>query len=347
GPDPFAPPVKPAPPLEARSTDAPPPMPEDQLWEARRGVALIQLASTDHMSDDWTDVKQIDRMDGVVAAYRPGLPQTCRMPGSLWFFAVLLTGDPADLRNLLDQNVAACRALGYRWELAAALQMRANVLANRSDWAGDADQDADEALALFKELGDAWGAAEALSARGEALERRGEFVRAGEDFRAAIDYAEEIGATGQIAVLRSRYAGTLLESDRPEEGERILREVIADATSATSEALPAARVYLGLWLGRTGRGAEAREQLQLIRDEFRSGPAVMFEGFVRGTLGWLDVLDGHYEKALVEVRAGLERSKDPLARMIMPYAAADQLATAARALAAPGGREPALLAARL
>lgn len=82
------------------------------------------------------------------------------------------------MRALLDENINTSRELGLTWELAQSLQLRANILANRGDWVGDATRDADEALELFDRLGDAWGSAEALSARAEALERQGDFTLA-------------------------------------------------------------------------------------------------------------------------------------------------------------------------
>ncbi|MGW0738116.1 AfsR/SARP family transcriptional regulator [Streptomyces sp. NPDC002851] len=337
GPDPFAPPVDPAPPLTERCTDRPPPMPPEQLGEARRGVHLLKLAGMEHTHDAWTAPENMRRLHGVVAAYRPGLPQTCRMPGSLWFFAVLFTGSPDDLRELLDRSVEACREFGadFRWDLASALQMRANVLANRGDWAGDADRDAEEALALFTELGDVWGSAEALSARGEAHERRGEFARAGDDFRAAIELTGRLGADTQTGVLKARYAGTLLETGQHEEGERLLREVVDQQGNRSREALPAARIYLSMWLGRTGRGDEAREQLAAVHEEFRTGPAVLFDGFVRGILAWLDNLDGRYAEALEHVRVAFARARDSLSLMIAPQMPMVHMVIAAWALAGP------------
>lgn len=166
GPDPFAPPARPAPSIRERCTDAPPPMGPELLQEARRGVALIQLASMNHASDEWTTAKSMERLRVIAATYRVGQPQTCRTPASLWFFAVMLTGGAADLRELVDETVRAAREFGYEWELAAALQMRANVLANRPDWSGEARADADESLEIFSRLGDDWGAAESLSSRG-------------------------------------------------------------------------------------------------------------------------------------------------------------------------------------
>ncbi|MBO0515559.1 AfsR/SARP family transcriptional regulator, partial [Streptomyces beijiangensis] len=211
GPDPFAHPVVPAPAIYERCTDAPPPMTPELLVEARRGVRLIQLASSDQDTERWSSPAMQNLAAGIRAAYRPGLPQTCRPPANMWFFAVLLTGDANDLRGMIDTTVETCRELGYEWDLANALEMRANVLANRSEWAGDADQDAEESLEIFRTLGDEWGVAEALSARGEARERRGEYALAVEDFKTAVGYAESLGAKAQMAILRIRLAGGMAE----------------------------------------------------------------------------------------------------------------------------------------
>nr|WSW69567.1 winged helix-turn-helix domain-containing protein [Streptomyces sp. NBC_00995] len=347
GPDPFAPPVRPAPSIHERCTDAPPPMGPELLQEARRQVGLIQLVSMDHAMDEWTNEASMERLRGIVAAYRAGQPQTCRSPASLWFFAVMLTGGVADLRHLLDETVRAARELAFEWELAAALQMRANVLANRPDWAGEAHVDADESLEIFGRLGDDWGMAEALSSRGEAYEKAGDFTRAAEDYQAAVGYAEKLGALAQVSVLRTRYASALTELDRGEEGEAILREVLADARHTGHEARPAARLFLSLWLGRSGRTDEAREQFTVLLEEFRSQTMAIFEGFVLGGLAWLDNLDGNHTRALDHGRRALAHLGDPLTRMVAPQMAVIHLVTLAWALGGLGARSGAELGARL
>ncbi|MFG2623840.1 BTAD domain-containing putative transcriptional regulator [Streptomyces sp. NPDC048473] len=347
GPDPFAPPVEPAPSLHERCTDAPPPMGPELLQEARRQVALIQLACMDHAKDEWADEKSMARLRVIAGTYRAGQPQTCRTPASLWFFAVMLTGELHDLRELLDETVRASREFGYEWELAAALQMRANVLANRSEWAGDARADADESLEIFSRLGDDWGLAESLSSRGEANEKRGEYSRAAEDFRAAIGYAEKLGAQSQVSVLRARFASALIELGRGDEGETILRALLAEGRRAGHEAMPFARLYLAMWLGRSGRTGEAREQLAELREEFRSETVAIFEGFVLGALAWLDNQDGLYADALPRGLGALARSQDSLSQMVAPQMSVIHLVTLARALGGLGGERRAALAARL
>ncbi|MGW6396303.1 AfsR family transcriptional regulator, partial [Streptomyces sp. NPDC055103] len=337
GPDPFLPPTAPVIPLHEPCTAAPPPLSEEQRWEARRGVRLVELLNMDHETGRWTSPDGVRRLREMTAVYEPGLPQTCRLPGSFAVFAVLLIGEAGRLRELLDTTVEACRRHGYDWELANALQLRANMFANRGDWAVEAGVDAEESLELFIRLGDAWGAAEALSARGEARERRLEFEGAAEDFAAAIGYAERIGAQSQTALLRARYADILVQLGRIDEGEAILREIVEGGQTWGHEPQLGARLFLGMALGRTGRTAEAREHLRMLRYEFDSETLSIFEGFTLGSLGWLDNVDGAYASALDLAAQAYERSLSALSMMIAPQMPSVHLATAAWALGGLGG----------
>ncbi|MEV8422485.1 AfsR/SARP family transcriptional regulator [Streptomyces niveus] len=347
GPDPFDAPVTPAPPLYERCTDAPPPMAPEQLLEARRGARLINLANMNHEFDMWTTRVAKDWLLRVGEAYRPGLPQTCRTPGSYWFFTVMLSGEPGRLRTLIDATVQACRDFGYEWELAAALYLRANVLANRSEWTGDASRDADESLEIFTRLGDAWGAAEALSARAEAFERNGDFDRAAADFHAAIDNARMLGADSQVALLHTRLAGVMTERGDLDEAEAMLRGLLAQNSRRDYEAEPAARIFLALLLGRRGRVPEAREQLDRLSEDFAHSNLALFAGFVFGLIGWLENLEGRYAEGLARSREALAHARDPMSRMVAPQMAAVHLLIAGWSLAGLGGAERVRDGARL
>ncbi|MEW2417931.1 BTAD domain-containing putative transcriptional regulator [Streptomyces sp. NPDC046866] len=347
GPDPFLAPVVPAEPVYARLIDTPPPYEGELLTEAWRGIRLLQLAARDQTSESWTCPSIRPRIEGIIAAYAPGLPQTCWAPGSLWIFAVMISGEVDLLRRAIDATVDTCRELEQRWELAATLQMRANILANRADWAGDASRDADESLALFTGLGDDWGCAEALSARAEAREKRGQYALAAEDFLSAIEYAERLGAPSQVTVLRVRMAGVLIESGRVAEAEALLTEILSVPRSYGNEALPAARMFLAGCYGRTGRIPEARAQLQQLRDEFAFGAYAIFDGFLLGTMAWLENQEGKHAEALELLRQALVSARDPLAVMVAPQLPAVYLMTAALSHVSLGGREQAYDAARL
>lgn len=339
GPDPFAEPLRPVPPLTESCTDAPPPMRPEILDEARRGLHLVHLACMDMDMGAWETPEAQVKLRAISRAYRPGLPQTCRSPGNLWFYAVIMTGDVDRMHAVIDETVRTCRDLGYAWELGVALQMRANVLANRATWSGDAVRDAEEALEIFTRIGDAWGAAEALSARGEAYERRGDYRLAADDYAQAMAHAEGLGAHAQTAVLSTRLGGVLIESGETERGERMLRDVLARGEGSLNEAMPASRLFLAMWLGRSGRVPEAREQMRLLRADFEAVTFVVFDGFVLGVEAWLDALEGRYEASLAKVGKALERAGDPLSQVIAPHMVSAHLTTAAVALTGvDGGR---------
>lgn len=347
GPDPFTEPVRPAAPLWQRCTDAPPPMTGEVLAEARRGVHLAHMACMDTELDDWQTPQAQRKLRLIAATYEPGMPQTCRSPGMLWTFAVMLTGDMKRLYAVTEAAVRTCRETpGYEWELAANLQLRANLLANRSDWAGDALRDADESLRTYRRLGDAWGTAEAYSARGEANERGGAYEAAAADYEAAIERAERLGARSQRAVLMARLGSALLEAGQEERGERLLREVIDSRPGGHNEALPAARLFLAGWLGTVGRTAEAREHLRLLREEFRIAHYVVFDAFILGAEGWLDVVDGHAERALATVHQALRQAEDPVSAAIAPHMRSAFVSIGAAALAGLDGGRRARDAAR-
>ncbi|MEU2909059.1 BTAD domain-containing putative transcriptional regulator [Streptomyces massasporeus] len=347
GPDPFAEPVRPATAVWERCTDAPPPMTGEVLAEARRGIHLAHLACMDTELDAWQNPRSQEKLRAIARTYEPGLPQNCRLPGLLWFFAVMLTGDMDRLRVIIDAAIRTCRqAPDFDWELASGLQMRANFLANRTDWAGDAARDADESLEIYRRLGDAWGTAEALSARAEAHERRGDHALAAADYEAAIGHAERLGARAQAAVLSARLGSALLEAGEGERGERLLREVIAQHEESHSEAMPAARLFLAGWLGMTGRVTEAREQLRRLRQDFRIAHFIVFDTFILATEAWLDATEGRYEDCLERIRKGIERAADPLSEAIAPHMRSGYLVIGAWALAASDGGRRAADAAR-
>ncbi|MCX5334606.1 BTAD domain-containing putative transcriptional regulator [Streptomyces sp. NBC_00140] len=348
GPDPFTEPVRRAAPVHQRCTDAPPPLTGELLAEARRGIHLSHLACMDTELDAWETPQAKEKLRIITEVYEPGLPQVCRPPGMLWFYAVMLSGGAEQLSGILDAAVRTCRATpGTEWELAGTLQIRANILANRADWAGDAARDADEALEIFQTLGDAWGTAEALSARGEARERAGAWLDAAADYEAAMEQADRLGARAQNAVLRARLGSALMEAGQSERAEQILREVIAQQEGGVNGALPAARMFLSAHLAFTGRTTEAREQLRLLRAEFNIAHFVVFDAFILGSEAWLEAADGCYEACLDKARQALDKADDPLSEAIAPFMRPLYLSIAAIAVAAPEGRNRPRDAARI
>ncbi|MHB9754103.1 AfsR/SARP family transcriptional regulator [Streptomyces sp. BYX5S] len=347
GPDPFAGPGSPAPPVFQRCTDVPPPLTGELLEEARRQVHLCRLGYMDMEMDRWQTDEGQARLRAVIDTYRADLPQACRPPGNIWYFAVLMTGDMERLQELADVSTRTCRELGYDWELALILQMRANIFANRTEWAEEGLADADESLALFSRLGDEWGTAEALSARGEAYEKLGRFQDAADDYTRAREVAVSMGAHSQATILQVRLGQARIEQGDAEEGEALLWESLADGRRHTNESRPAARLFLVSYLVSVGRATEAREQLELLRAEFRVAQVGFFHGMTIGMEAMIDVVEGRTEDAVTNVRTCLQVAKDPLSVLVMPHLVGLHLVTAARALAQRAGEGDARDAARL
>ncbi len=313
GPNPFRAPVTPAPALPARATDAPPPMPPDQLWEARRSVRLIGLALLEGDLRGLEDPASREELRGVVAAYRPGLPHTCRLPGLLWFIAPLVVGDSASLREIVDALVRVGREIGDPWELAFMLQLRAKVLAAQhfdptTPWTGTS------ARAWRSSHGSAIRGARPrrLSGRGAAREERGEYAAATDDYQEAIGYAERLGAQTQVWLLQARLAGVMIKraaSPREtEQGVRMLVQIMTDGQRTNTEAVSYARLHYAVWCAEAGRYAEARTHFEHQLTEFGGRSHELFQGIMEGLLAWLDTLEGRPAEALRRLRGALDKT---------------------------------------
>jgi hypothetical protein len=162
-------------------------------------------------------------------------------------------------------------------------------------------------------------------------------MAAAADYEAAIERAERLGARAQTAVLSARLGAALLEAGEGERGERLLRDVIARTRCGHNEALPAARLFLAGWLGMTGRTAEGREHLRLLREEFRIAHYVVFDALILGAEAWMEAVDGRYEQCRETIREALERAADPLSEAMTPHMRSAYLTIAALALAGLGG----------
>ncbi|MFE5298152.1 AfsR family transcriptional regulator, partial [Streptomyces sp. NPDC056632] len=339
GTDPFAEPVTPAEPFQGRCVDEPPPWSGERLREARRGGRLLALATEG--GEGATALERPEtraRLDAIIAAYRPGLPQVARHPGTMWFFAQLMTGRFRSLDETLAALVAAARAHGGGWELAFGLLLRAKLLGARA-------QDAEEALALFEAAQDSWGIAESLAARGETYERAGRTAEAAADFARAVDAVARLGARSQVPVFEALLAAVRLRTptvaDDPEaraEAERMLVEAAEASGESGLEAVSTPRLLLAQHYGNTGRTALARAQLVLMRREFCDLTPGLFHGMLDGLGGWLDCLDGAFEEAATRLARAVSEM-EALAYLVAPYLIVTQFAAAAWVRAETGAPE--------
>ncbi|GGP57949.1 ATP-binding protein [Streptomyces melanogenes] len=334
GPDPFAEPVRPAVPLTARCTDAPPPWSEEQLWEARRGVRMMLFAGGgEGEGAEFASPAAQPYLRRIVAAYGSALPQNCRQPGSVWYFARMLTHEFAGFPQAVDAMVEDCRALGEPWDLAFALLLRAKLVGG---------PDADEALALFERLGDPWAIAETLSARGEDHSRRGRYEEAAADFERAMASTTWTGAYAQGPMFKARLATVRLAVARTDEeagrAERLLLDAVEESRHYAGEGVGTARMLLAHHYAATARVGRAREQLRLMEAEFTKNVPEMFRGLVAGVDGWLDCLGGAYADALGHVREAV-RQLEGQAYLVAPNLITSQFLVAAWAKAHLGAAE--------
>ncbi|MEW2454251.1 AfsR/SARP family transcriptional regulator [Streptomyces albus] len=343
GPDPFASPLRPARPVHEPCTAAPPPMTGEVLWEARRGVRLMVLADAEDGIDLVRRPARQAELRNVTRAYTPGMPQVCRLPGCMWLFAWMLTGDFAALKELCDAQVRACRELGYEWELAFALQLRSKLLSDRPGGWDQSGEDAAESLEIFRRAGDAWGEAEALSGRAEALAARGAFGQAATDYRMAIERAAQLGAHSQVPQLKSRLGAVLVELDDPAqaaEGDRLMREATEESEGLPGDGPNFAAVQLAVHLVRRGEPARAQELLEPLEARFEDKSPQLFAGMVQGIMAWGHLVAGRPADALAKLRVSIVRTREVLADAVTPHLTLSQLLTAAGALAGLGrGRE--------
>ncbi|MFI9123760.1 AfsR family transcriptional regulator, partial [Streptomyces bikiniensis] len=339
GPDPFREPVRRAEPLDGRCVDVPPPWTGERLREARRGGRLYALATQGGAGATALEHPETRaRLSGLVSAYRPGLPQTCRQPGTMWYFARLMTGEPTTLDEALTEIVDACRDRAPGWDLGFALLMRAKLAGRGAD--------AEEALVLFEAAGDSWGTAESLAARGEAYEQDGRLPEAAADFERATAAAARVGARSQVPVFTARLAAVRLRlggggcgGGRPEgdpAAERLLAEAADEAGRWGAEAAGAARTLLVQHYAHTGRTDLARAQLTLLEGEFGEAVPALFRGLVGGTWAWLDCVDGMYDRAVGRLARAVV-DVETLAHLVAPYLVVAQFGTAAWARGGRGG----------
>lgn len=358
GPDPFQGPVSVAPPLKERCTDQPPPLPTPLLWEARRQVRVISLMLADQEEPHTHAAARTLR--AFIDSYHPQLPQLCHTVCTSWYYARLVAGDLAGLRQDLDLTVARCRELGYEWELAAALRLRSRLNSGQREEATYPNQgahpdqgalagqvtdaaDADESLAIFRRLRDGWGVAEALSSRSQIRESRGDLEGAAQDLREGVAIAGDLNDQAQAQLFRTRLGGLLVETGQPAEGERTLRQALAEGERLGSDALVLTRVYLATLLGRTDRTEECRRHLDTLLAEFagRQEPQQLVRGMVDGLYGWLELLAGHPELSRSRLLQAVRHPRHPLAQLIAPELSRVVLLYAAETVVALGRAEDA------
>ncbi|MEW1865179.1 BTAD domain-containing putative transcriptional regulator [Streptomyces sp. NPDC088194] len=324
GPNPFHEPPSLVP-VERGVLDDPPPLDGERLLEARRYVRVIELAAHDEETDWWSDGDISATGLALIETYPPHLPQSARQPGITRPFGAFFAGDFTRLHELMDETVESCRTFGRTWELAYSLQLRAKVNNDVSERMDAALADISESRELFQQLGDEWGTAETMSAEAEAAGNMGDWHRAIECCREGIELARKMGAHQHVPVVTVRLGDALASVGEVVEGERVMREGIADAERFGSAADGAAffgKVQLANLLNRLERVPEARELIErTIQDTRASGSPIpgFVVGMLNGMKGYLMGRAGEPAAGLALLAEGVtELSGHPLAEVITP-----------------------------
>ncbi|WP_228539800.1 BTAD domain-containing putative transcriptional regulator [Nocardia sp. XZ_19_385] len=207
------------------------------------------------------------------------------------------TGDLRDLEALVGRALPACEQVGDRWGMAAAHVALAKTAHSRAEVTA-LEQHARSAARIFTELGDRWGRLQAAEWLGGLAELTGDLTGAAEIHREALELAQELRWWSQacshlcwlgwISMQHSAFdratalaeqglrlatehgsapgrtfaaivlAFTARRDGRPEEAEKLLRELIALADGPdTPLFLPMLQVELGYLHEQQGDPATA------------------------------------------------------------------------------------------
>ncbi|MGX1805842.1 ATP-binding protein [Nocardia sp. NPDC055321] len=277
-----------------------------------------------------------------------------------WFFGHALLESGVDLarsETTIDRALRTARAAGDRWTVAAALSTGSTQALLRGDLAAARDR-AEQAHALFTELGDDWGRlqttyplAALASIAGNyatATELHSKGLRLARELGFSSDASDRITGLGRVALLTGDFA-------RAAELHREARAL------ATEHGYTAGEVHadIGLALGarRSGDAELAAELLDRTLAwhravEFGPGPALLLaeSGFLAEQLGDAATALARHREGLAVARAGADPRAVALALEGLagahalagrPELAARLLGTAARARESVGAPLPA------
>lgn len=310
------------PPLDRGPLDDPLPMTPQLLTEARRWVRTAQMFAHMEDTDVWDDPRCVALGEVLIEAYPPELPQSSLRPGLFRMMGAMLTGRFDLMPRLIDDTVDSCRHFGRTWELAFALQLRAKVMNDEEGRLAQSMEDIREARALFGEAGDDWGLVEVLAAEAESTANAGDWARAAESCREAIDIAIKLGAHQQVPMMTVRLGDALANSGQEEEGERLVREGIADAQRfrpVGDDASYYGRVLLVAMLARRGDLDEGFELLDAMQADPPGGMPSFISGLLAAIRGWLIGMSGDPYGGLPHLRQAVDyMDAHPLSPVIGP-----------------------------
>lgn len=218
-------------------------------------------------------------------------------------------GDSSDSRAFVRHALAALRALGDQWGIAAALSLTAYEAQIDGDLAA-CRRYAEESHRLFTRLGDRWGVLRAGDTLGALAEVRGDYAEAAGIARDGLRIAEELGLwaeySGRLALL-GRYAllgGDFADADAFHERALRMAYDLDDETAAMF-----AELGLALAARRQGRYADAERILLPWLDWSRTYDGPPGVAITAAELGFIAELRGDAETAAAYHREGVAAAR--------------------------------------
>jgi predicted ATPase/DNA-binding SARP family transcriptional activator len=204
-----------------------------------------------------------------------------------WFLGYALTtvGDMHDGERLTASALAAFRAIGDRWGVAAALVDSMSQAMTRGDLAGAA-RAATSAAELFHEVGDRWGQVQASFALGTLASIAGDYEQAAHQHRDGLMMAEELGLWAEVSYQLSWLGRVALVTGRLAEARELHEYAVR---MAVEHGFTPGRIY-----AETGLALGAR----------RAGDLDVAEGHLQTLLAWHRAVDVESGSALVLAELG-------------------------------------------
>ncbi|MBO0611193.1 AfsR/SARP family transcriptional regulator [Myceligenerans salitolerans] len=210
--------------------------------------------------------------------------------------------------DLVEQTLATCRRLDYRWGEAAVLSTRALERLRRGAF-DTARDDAERSVAGFLDLGDQWGVIHASDCLAALSTIAGDLDDAEQLHRRSMAVATHLGLWPKVSHLLCELGQLALRSNRTDEAESLFQEALHLAVRQNT---PAQQQVCEL-----GQATVERQRGEYLRASAR------LERWLRWNIsvGWIEG----------EVRVRLERARLSLARGRTDEARADSAAARAAA----------------
>lgn len=181
---------------------------------------------------------------------------------------------------------------------------------SESEYGADRERRLQESLALYRELGDEWMAAQVLVQLSVLATDSVDYKRAGQLLQEALAIFQSLDDPRGIADTLRRQAGNAPLQGRFEEAVRLARKYLTFQRSLGDPNHLATGLYHAgitlIWAGEYAEGARLLEQSLPVQKQ--RGPRMV--GFIYGWLGYALCHQGQYKQAIYEIERGLAVARE-------------------------------------